>query len=332
MHSAPTNPGGEPLEEHAAGLSHEATAASPTAAAQPPVDTASAAEPAPRRAAPAIGLARPAAAPGAFARPVPYAAVEPLAAPLELRYLTRREAALDLSLVLLATIVTHYLPALAVWVQQGGLGPAEFDATVLIAKWSEAVLAAGLAAYLLLRQRIRPASFGLRGDDAPGQIAWALLTFFAMYAVFLAVGAALVALTPEESTLLRRELSRRTEFFRTLPTESSSLTTILLLAAVAVHEELLFRGLLLTYLRRVTGRWWSAVAITSLLFAALHFPQGWLAMVQIAGLALVLCGLFIASRSLLAVMLAHFLFDLCQMQIVRLLPDVQEMLERGGAS
>jgi membrane protease YdiL (CAAX protease family) len=58
------------------------------------------------------------------------------------------------------------------------------------------------------------------------------------------------------------------------------------------------------------------------LFGALHFSQGWIGMLQIVGLAVVLGTCFVLTRSLLAVIVAHFVFDFVQLQLVRVLEDL----------
>jgi len=83
--------------------------------------------------------------------------------------------------------------------------------------------------------------------------------------------------------------------------------------------------------RRVLGSWWWAGLVSASLFAGLHvFHQGVLAgMIQIFGVGVVLTVFFIVSRSLLAVTIAHFLFDFVQFQVIRMLPDLEQMLEEA---
>ena len=97
-------------------------------------------------------------------------------------------------------------------------------------------------------------------------------------------------------------------------------TIIGLTAVVAFYEELLFRGFLLTRLRVVTRRWWSAVTIGVLSFAALHFYQGPLAVLAIVLLSGVLSAVFIWRRSLIAPVTAHFVFNVTQLLMLQLAP------------
>jgi membrane protease YdiL (CAAX protease family) len=65
--------------------------------------------------------------------------------------------------------------------------------------------------------------------------------------------------------------------------------------------------------------WTGAILLSSALFASLHIAQGWLGIVQIFPVGLALAVFFVLTRSLTAVILAHFLFDLVQTQLARLL-------------
>ena len=138
------------------------------------------------------------------------------------------------------------------------------------------------------------------------------MTYAALLAS-LAVVLSLLALIPG----LESEIEQRADFASKLPLDSMT-TIVLLLIAVAIHEEVVFRALLLPYLRRLMGSWWSAGLLAALIFGMLHVPaQGLLGGVQTfaIGAALVCC--YLASRSLLAVTIAHFLFDLFQFQLMR---------------
>jgi len=99
-------------------------------------------------------------------------------------------------------------------------------------------------------------------------------------------------------------------------------TIIGLTIVVAFYEELLFRGFLLTRLRVITRRWWSAVVIGVLSFAALHFYQGPLAVLAIVLLSGVLSAVFIWRRSLIAPVTAHFVFNVTQLLMLQYAPEV----------
>jgi membrane protease YdiL (CAAX protease family) len=258
------------------------------------------------------------------ARPIARAAAPYRA--LEMPYVDRREALLDLTLVLLASIVVPYVPSILTTIGPADTAIPDIGPVVILQKWCEAALVAGLLLYFVLRHRMRPAAFGLRADRLGSQATWGLATLIGMYGAFFIVSFLVLAVLAMTSRL-EGEYHRRLEFAEALPVESL-VSTLTLLVAVAIHEEILFRGLLLPYLRRLLGSWWWAGLASALLFAALHVPgQGLLAGVQVFSIAVVLAVFFILSRSLLAVTAAHLLFDFFQFQMIRLLPKLEQLLQ-----
>lgn len=260
------------------------------------------------------------------ARPLGWARVIAPQSDLQLPYVRRADAVLDLALIVLAAIVLPYLPGLLAPIGPDDIEMAEVGATVILQKWCEAGLAVGLFLYFVLRHRFRPASFGLRRDQLGLQALWGVGALAGMYIALFATSILVVAIFVMFPAF-EGELARRVEFVDTMPVHNLP-ATLILLVAVALHEELLFRGLLIPYLRRVLGGWWSAGLISALIFAALHVPhQGLLGGAQIFSIGVILAFFFILSRSLLAVTIAHLLFDLFQFQLMRILPDLQELLE-----
>ena len=68
------------------------------------------------------------------------------------------------------------------------------------------------------------------------------------------------------------------------------------------------------------GSWSAAIVISSAIFAVLHFDQGWIGVIQIMGVGTVFAVFFVLSRSLSAVVIAHFTFNFLQFQMMRLIP------------
>jgi membrane protease YdiL (CAAX protease family) len=239
--------------------------------------------------------------------------------PLELAELSRREAWLDLGLVMLVALLVPWGSQLAMSLWMGNVS---FDAEAIplltIQKWFDMLLAGGLRAYLAIRHRLSPACFGLHARRPGRQVLWSLGSLVAAYAWLLAMIIVLsifILLVPS----LEEDLLREKEIIRVMPVHDY-LQTVLLLIPVAIHEEVLFRGLLLPYLRRLTGRWWMSILICSVVFGGLHYHQGCSGVILITGVGTVLAVTFVLSRSLLAVILAHFVFDFVQFQFIRLLP------------
>ncbi len=248
---------------------------------------------------------------------------------LDLGDLTRRDAALDLTLILLVAIVIPFGLELAAAGMVDEQPTFDLGRLLIVRKWFDAALLVGLAGYLLLRHRLPPAGLGLRTDGIGQQSLWALATWLGVCVVFygsVLVIAPLVLLHPS----LEQDVLNRTRFLELLPIRTLR-DTVLLLIPVAIHEELLFRGLFIPYLRRIGCSWTAAILIPTTIFALFHLTQGWLAVVQIFGVGAVLGVFFVLSRSVPAVVAAHFLFDFLQVQLAHwVLPRVQQLAPQAG--
>jgi membrane protease YdiL (CAAX protease family) len=256
-------------------------------------------------------------------------AVPTRVAALDMSSVTRGEAFLDVWLVLTVAIFVQYAPSvlLSDWQPAGEGALPAVDSLMVCAKWIEMLLVVTLCAYFVGRNGVALRSFGLHCERIGIQLLWVPLILVCAYAAMVGIGL-LLLLVWGNPTQLQTELTQRTEFAGAMPLDDLGLAVPLMLA-VAVHEELLFRGLLLPYLRRATGSWIAAIAISSVIFGSLHFHQGSIAMVQITGLAVVLSLMFIVSRSLIAVMVAHFTFDMAQLQLMRWLPEIVKWAEHA---
>ncbi len=240
-------------------------------------------------------------------------------------------ACLDLTLVMMAAIVTRYFPTLLHYALSPE--PPQMDEVgwfAVAAKWSEMALGLTLLAYLALRAGVPAADLGLRARGIPRQAGWGALSLAAAYA-YLAVSTLALVGVLRFAPQFQTDLNRRLEFTSAMPADDLLLST-LLLVPVAVHEEVIFRGLLLPYLWRISGSALIATLLSALIFGVLHINQGLLAMVQIIGLGAVFGTFFVFSRSLLAVCLAHFAFNFLQFQLIRMLPlrQLLEQAQRGG--
>jgi membrane protease YdiL (CAAX protease family) len=248
---------------------------------------------------------------------------------LELPYVRRGEAALDLALVLLAAVILPYAPSfLAPDVDVENVGvPSGIGPMVIFQVWCQAALAVGLLLYFIMRHRMRPASFGVRRERILEQVLWGFGALLGVYLALVAT-AVIVMLVYVVSPQVEDDLTRRFDFVTQMPVDNLA-ATLILLVAVAVNEEVVFRGLLLPYLRRVLGSWSWAAVISALIFAGLHVPQQGVlgGGIQIFTIGIVLSVFFLLSRSLLAVTLAHLLFDFLQFQLIRVLPDLERLFE-----
>lgn len=258
------------------------------------------------------------------ARPLRAARVRPL----DLSTMPRRDAALDLGLALLLTLVSPLMLTVAIGADVPGF-TADMGGLLVIGKWFDALLIIALLAYLLYRHRLPPEALGLQLTRPLRQVAWAIPTFVAIYVAMAPMVLTILVLVMFFPGLVA-DLQQRVEFISVLPRKPGQLVP--LLAAVSIHEELLFRVLLVPYLRRLMGSWTLAVLTSSALFAILHLSQGWLGALQVFSVGAMLGLFFVLSRSALAVMLAHFGFNGLQLLLFQAVaPQWLERIAPSGS-
>lgn len=268
--------------------------------------------------------------PPVYARAIPVARAArtgPLAwAPLA--HLTTREARLDLALIVMVLVVLEYSPQLLMATSLLDAMPDLADAEAR-ARWffmllthifSKLALATTLLLYLAARHAgLADLGVSLRKPLVQGM--WALLSYGACYVGMLAalpLSVCFVLLSPDA----QEQIGQRMDFMNSIPHEDWSLL-LPFMFAVGFQEEMVFRALLLPYLRRICGSWTAALAVVSGAFAVLHVPgQGWSGAIVVSGVGLALGVMFILSRSLLAVGLAHMAFNVTQASLFSLMrPD-----------
>lgn len=271
-------------------------------------------------------------APPILARPVlpPYAppliAPAPPQSPLLLTEIPPRAAGWDAFLVLMICVAGPYLPrfALELMLPQESVGLDKVGIAIVVLKWAELLVAAAIVIYLANRAGVRPASLGIRGSELGKQLLWGLAGLAAAYGYMLVTVLFVLAMPSGVQEALGGDLQDRMKFVDAMPLNDLALTLALLIP-VAVHEELVFRALLVPLLRRGSGSWVIAVVVSAAVFGSLHIAQGMFAIVQITGLGAIFAVIFIRSRSVLAVSVAHFLFNFGQFQLMRLAPFLQQL-------
>ncbi len=271
-----------------------------------------------------VPLARPIAAPVGPCDVLP----SPLSVPRD-GWSSTRQATLDALLVLALGILVPFAPGLILFnlANVSATGAIDrIDLAVVLQKAAEATVALALLAYLVLRGGYPAESFGLRSSRPFGQLGAAVVTFAALYGALILVSVGAVAVFWLLGSDFSQDMRQRVEFAQAMPFGSRT-TLFGLLAGVALHEEIVFRGLLLPLLCAVSGSWLRSTLLTSVLFGVLHVPgQGPLAGAQAFGLSLVFAAMFIRSRSLPAVVLAHFSFDALQLELVRTLRNANWLM------
>jgi membrane protease YdiL (CAAX protease family) len=268
------------------------------------------------------------------ARPVTLAATPQLPAArisLVLPAISRLQAAAGFTttiLFLIAMIVISLVAQVLQFPDPDAAQPEQLHHFFIQQKWLSAAGVVAVAALLLHFHRLHPASIGLSTKRPTTQALWALATLVGLYAahfVSITLIFLLILLVPP----LQADLAHRIEFLELLP-HHSLLLSFLLLIPVAIEEELLFRGLMIPYLRRLGCSWTGALIISTAIFASLHISQGALGIIQVFTIGCVFGLFFILSRSLTAVIIAHFVFDMMQIQLARLVAPLIDQIQQSA--
>jgi membrane protease YdiL (CAAX protease family) len=96
----------------------------------------------------------------------------------------------------------------------------------------------------------------------------------------------------------------------------SFLQMFVLCACIAVYEEIVFRGFLLTRLHAIVRRWWLVVPFAAALFGSLHLYEGPVAVGVVTCLGLVMGALFVWRKSLVAPITMHLLHNLSMFMLL----------------
>jgi membrane protease YdiL (CAAX protease family) len=97
---------------------------------------------------------------------------------------------------------------------------------------------------------------------------------------------------------------------------------------VGIHEEVLFRGFLLTRIRAITNSNVAAILVTGAFFGLLHFYQGGLGVCQTAAIGIALAALAVYARTLWPAIFVHAAFDGMNMLAMPWLSELLEELSR----
>lgn len=179
-------------------------------------------------------------------------------------------------------------------------------------RWDNVVITASggvatiLAAFLMVYSSgQRSSAIGWRTQNAPTDISIGLVGVFCAYALMIVISTAITLIDPD---LLERTTHAQEAIKETFP-PSSLPALIVMMVFVALWEEVVFRGFLLTRLYVLFRRWWVAILVSSVLFSWGHVYQGWVAVGVIGGLGIVLGALFVWRRSLLPPIVFHVVFN-----------------------
>lgn len=227
--------------------------------------------------------------------------------------LTRRQAALDLLLIVAALIVGQLLLAtIALWLMDAFPSVGVFALNLILGILT--LISVGLVLYC---RRQPLATIGLGRPRWRRTLLGVLAAVPACYCGALACVAAYLMATGTDLESLMRE---RGEFFEKIPDLSLAMMLPFTLF-VGLHEEILFRGFILTRLNALFRSPAAAIVVSSLVFGSLHFYQGPIGVVQTTAVGLILAILVTVTRTLWPAILAHTLFDTIGLMLIPLLRD-----------
>lgn len=176
--------------------------------------------------------------------------------------------------------------------------------STMLQAWLTALIV--LAAYI--RQGREPTSMGLQWPTGVGA-RWALVAITGLTIALLWSLHSARRADQQQCAQMHEVLGPMADFMPRDRTEHRSWAAMSLTAGIT--EELVFRGYLMWLFGSVMPAAW-ALVISSLLFGLQHAYQGVPGILRTAIVGAVLCGLYLASGSLLMPIIAHILIDLIQ--------------------
>lgn len=187
-------------------------------------------------------------------------------------------------------------------------------------RWENMISTAGaglaciVAVFVMVyRAGQRPAAIGWRVNQFGLDVAIGIVGAIGFYMLVILGSLAVVALHPE---LMDESMQAQRKIQEAIP-RTSIPTMVLMMVLVALWEELVFRGFLLTRLQAIFKRWWLTIPVGAVLFALGHGWQGSVAPVVIGGVGLLLGVMFVWRRSLLPAVVFHATFNTIGLLLMR---------------
>ena len=168
---------------------------------------------------------------------------------------------------------------------------------------------------ILLARRQPAATLGITRRSIASNLGLGLITTFLIMASLIVLGILILTFSGDEPPIDNARV-----LMELLP-PMSPVTIVAFSIAVGIYEEVLFRGFLMTRLRRLTGSWIPAVILSTGLFVTLHLDQQGVARFAIGGLSLIFSGLTIWRKSIVPAIVAHAMFDLTQLMLLNIARD-----------
>jgi membrane protease YdiL (CAAX protease family) len=234
-----------------------------------------------------------------------------------LEFISRDRAVVHL-LVLLGVVAALTLGLLLV--QAGASAPADHtvEDTVLTETWKLVSLAVNLLPWIVMiavtRNLLRQAgggwaAMGLTRRELGSDLLLGLPVAVASYAAYFAAVGLLLLVWPDAIKALETNSTR----IKDVVPDVHFFWLLLIMVAVAVTEETIFRGIVLTHLRRITGSWTVATLVSAVVFAVPHvISQEMVVVVVLIPVAVVWSAVTIWRRSLVPCIVGHCLFNFVQ--------------------
>ncbi len=201
-------------------------------------------------------------------------------------------------------------------VYRGVMAPQFSDESVLSSAVARAALfpaigwralaATAVGVWLTRRRGLSFRSVGLTLHGFWVNLLLGLAAFAVIMVAALVFGLLIQTLFPE----LSREFEKNAHMIMEAVPKVSPVFFFCVCLVIGYYEELIFRGFLMTRLRRATGSWIWAVIGNSAIFVPLHLmDQAPAALLAVGSLSLIFSIVTIWRRSLVPAILAHAMFD-----------------------
>ncbi len=173
----------------------------------------------------------------------------------------------------------------------------------------QAVCAFAAVGVVLLYRQQSVRSVGIAWASLPLNVVIGLGAALVAYAIILPLMFALQFVFPEAA----RQMQENTDILLALLPDLPHMQFAGMAVVIGIWEELVFRGFLMTRLRRATGRWVWAVLISSIVFVLPHgLEQTPVALVMVSILSLVFSLVTIWRRSIIPAIVGHAAFNFSQ--------------------
>jgi membrane protease YdiL (CAAX protease family) len=226
--------------------------------------------------------------------------------------MTRTAALADVAVVLGLLVAFVALPAVAQAVAGRPLGLPWYLWAVM--GGAVCLVVVGL---LLRRRGQTPADIGLGPAPARRVLGATLAALPLCYVAGVGTALLVGTLSPGGLAGMERQKSELLRLVAVIPTGLVLPVSLF----VGLYEEVLFRGFLLARLRVVAGGSAVPIGLTTALFGALHFPQGWAGAAQTGAVGLVLAIVVVRAGTLWPAVLAHATIDTVSLTLAGWLAD-----------